>query len=97
MFCTKTTECASDLLRKLVGDFGPWNSTVIEVGRDTGRGRKRPDSEAKDGYLRDLKRLRDMMIHSKKLGYGRYPMDLAMANLRNKYLEAHDTLERELG
>jgi hypothetical protein len=29
-----------------------------------------PDSEAKDSYLRDLKRLRDAMIHSKKLGYG---------------------------
>jgi hypothetical protein len=34
------------------------------------------------------------MIHPKRLGYGSYPMGLAMANLRNKYLEAHETFER---
>jgi hypothetical protein len=56
-----------------------------------------PDSEAKDSYLKDLKRLRDVMIHSKKLGYGSYPMGLAMATLRNKYLEAFETFKRELG
>jgi hypothetical protein len=56
-----------------------------------------PDSEAKDSYLRDLKRLRDLMIHSKKLGYGSYPMGLAIANLTTKYFEAYETFKRKLG
>jgi hypothetical protein len=55
-----------------------------------------PDSEARDSYLRDLKQLRDLMIHSKKLGYGGYAMSMVYAKLRNKYPEAHDAFGREL-
>ena len=54
-----------------------------------------PDSEAKDSYLKDLKRLRDVMIHS-KLGYGGYPTGLLMANLRNRYVEAYEAFRNEL-
>lgn len=56
-----------------------------------------PDSEAKDSYLRDLKRLRDLMIHLKKLGYGSYLLGLAIANLRTKYPEAYEAFAEELG
>ena len=55
-----------------------------------------PDSEAKDSYLSDLKRLRDVMIRSTKVGYGSYPMGLAMANLSNRYPHAHEFFEEEL-
>ena len=54
-----------------------------------------PDSKEKDSYLRDLKRLRDLMIHS-KLGYGSYSSGLAMANLRNRYPKAHEVFKEEL-
>jgi hypothetical protein len=54
-----------------------------------------PDSKEKDSYLKDLKRLRYLMIHS-KLGYGSYPSGLAMTNLRNRYPQAYETLNKEL-
>lgn len=54
-----------------------------------------PNSEARDSYLGDLKRLRDVMIHS-KLGYGSYPTGLLMANLRNRYPEAYGAFRNEL-
>ncbi len=55
-----------------------------------------PDSEGKDKYLRDLKRLRDVMIHSKKLGYGGHAMGMIYGRLRNKYPQAHEAFEEEL-
>ena len=55
-----------------------------------------PDSEGKDRYLTDLMRLRDIMIHSKKLGYGSYAMGMIYEKLRNKYPEAHEAFEEEL-
>lgn len=56
-----------------------------------------PDSEGKDRYLRDLKRLRDVMIRSQKLGYGSYAMGMIYGKLRSKYPKAHEAFERELG
>ncbi len=55
-----------------------------------------PDSEGKDKYLRDLKRLRDIMIRSKKLGYGSYAMGMIYGKLKNKYPKAHEAFNREL-
>ena len=54
-----------------------------------------PDSKEKDSYLKDLKRLRYLMIHS-KLGYGSYPSGLAMTNLRNRYPKAYEVFKKEL-
>jgi hypothetical protein len=56
-----------------------------------------PESETRDSYLRDLKRLKHLMVHSKKLGYGSYPMGLAMANFRSSYPEAYEAFKEELG
>jgi hypothetical protein len=55
-----------------------------------------PDSEAKDSYLRDLNRLRDVMIHSKKLGYGGFAMGMIYVKLKNRHLEAHNAFQKEL-
>lgn len=54
------------------------------------------DSEGKDKYLRDLKRLRDILIHSKKLGYGSHAMGMIYGKLRNSYPKAHEAFEEEL-
>ena len=54
-----------------------------------------PESKEKDSYLKDLKRLRYLMIHS-KLGYGSYPSGLAMTNLRNRYPQAYEAFNKEL-
>ena len=53
-------------------------------------------SETKDSYLRDLKRLRDLMIHSKKLGYGGFAMGMIYGKLKNKYPKAHEEFKKEL-
>jgi hypothetical protein len=55
-----------------------------------------PESEAKESYLSDLKRMRDLIIHS-KMGYGSYSMGLARANLKHKYPGAYEIFKRELG
>ena len=55
-----------------------------------------PDSEGKDEYLRDLKRQRDVMIRSGKLGYGGYAMGIVYGKLSNKYPEAHEAFEEGL-
>ncbi len=55
-----------------------------------------PDSEGKDKYLRDLKRLKDIMIRSRKLGYGGYAMGMIYGKLRNRYPKAHEAFEEEL-
>ena len=54
------------------------------------------DSEAKDSYLRDLKRLRGLMIYSKKLGYGSYVMGMIYGKLKNRHPEAHEAFKEEL-
>ncbi len=55
-----------------------------------------PDSEETDKYLRDLKRLRHLMIHS-KIGYGSQATGHLKASLRNKYPVACEACEEELG
>jgi hypothetical protein len=55
-----------------------------------------PDSEAKETYLRDLKRLKVLMIHSKKLGYGGFAMGMIYGKLKNRYPEARIAFEKEL-
>ncbi len=55
-----------------------------------------PDSEEKDKYLRDLKRLQDLMIHSKK-GYGSEAIGYLKASLRSKYPVAYKAFQKELG
>ncbi len=55
-----------------------------------------PDSEGKDKYLRDLKRLKDIMIRSRKLRYGGYTMGMIYGKLRDRYPIAHEVFSREL-
>src|SRR5215208_2005012 len=55
-----------------------------------------PDTEARNIYLRDLKRLRDLMVHSKKLGYGGFAMAMIYGKLKNKYPKAHEEFKKEL-
>jgi hypothetical protein len=55
-----------------------------------------PDSEGKDEYLGDLKRLREVMIRSEKLGYGSYAMGMIYGKLKNEYPKAHEAFEGEL-
>jgi hypothetical protein len=55
-----------------------------------------PDSEAKDCYLKDLKRLRDVMLHLRKLRYGGFAMGMIYGKLKNKYPEAHQAFNEEL-
>ena len=54
-----------------------------------------PDSEAKDRYLKDLKQLKDVMIHS-KVGYIGYAGGAILGALRSKYPQAHEAFEKEL-
>ncbi len=54
------------------------------------------ESEERERQLRELVRLRDMMIHSKKLGYGGQAMAYLKASLRDKYPEAYETFKKEL-
>ena len=55
-----------------------------------------PDSEGKDKYLRDLKRLKDVMIRRDKLGCGGYAMDMIYGKLRSRYPKAREAFEEEL-
>lgn len=55
-----------------------------------------PDSEAKESYLQDLRQLRDVMIRSKKLGYGGYAMSMIYKKLRDKYPNAYEVFAEEL-
>jgi hypothetical protein len=55
-----------------------------------------PDSEAKDRYLRDLKQLRDVMIHS-KVSYIDYAGGAILGALRSRYPQAHEAFKEELG
>jgi hypothetical protein len=55
-----------------------------------------PESEARDSYLNDLMRLRDVMVHSNKFGHGSYAMGMIYGKLKNKYPKAHQVFEEEL-
>jgi hypothetical protein len=54
-----------------------------------------PSSEAKDRYLKDLKQLRDVMIHS-KVGYIGYAGGAILGALRSRYPQAHEVFREEL-
>ena len=67
------------------------DSPYIELQR-----RVFPNNPEKDSYLEALKRLRDLMILF-KLGYGDQPMSYAVTTLKNRYPEAYEAFEAELG
>ena len=54
-----------------------------------------PESEARDQYLKDLRRLRDVMVHS-KVGYIGYAGGAILGRLKNRYPEAHEVFKKEL-
>jgi hypothetical protein len=54
-----------------------------------------PKSEARGRYLKDLRQLRDVMIHS-KVGYIGYAGGAILGALRSRYPEAHDVFKKEL-
>jgi hypothetical protein len=54
-----------------------------------------PDSEARDNYLKDLRQLRDVMVHSKG-GYIGYAGGAILGKLKNRYPQAHDAFKKEL-
>jgi hypothetical protein len=54
-----------------------------------------PESEARDQYLKDLRRLRDVMVHS-KVDYIGYAGGAVLGRLKNRYPEAHDVFKKEL-
>ena len=51
-----------------------------------------PEPEARDRYLKDLRRLRDVMVHS-KVGYIGFAGGAILGILRSRYPEAYDVLE----
>jgi len=54
-----------------------------------------PKSEVRDRYLKDLRQLRDVMVHS-KVGYVGYAGGAILGRLKSRYPEAHDVFEKEL-
>jgi hypothetical protein len=50
---------------------------------------------ARDRYLTDLRRLRDVMVHS-KVGYIGYAGGAILGRLENRCPEAHDVFKKEL-
>ena len=54
-----------------------------------------PESEAKDHYLRNLKQLRDVMVHS-KVGYIGYAGGAILGALGSRYPDAHEAFKKEL-
>jgi hypothetical protein len=59
--------------------------------------RELPDSTEKNEYLRDLRNLKWLMIASSKLGGTGYGGGILLRGLGDRYPEAHDAFERELG
>lgn len=57
--------------------------------------RNYPDNPDKDGYLKSLERLREVIILF-KLGYGSREMAMKKVNSSRRYPEAFETFEREL-
>jgi len=54
-----------------------------------------PESEARNQYLKDLRRLRDVMVHS-KVGYIGYAGGAILGRLKSRYPEAHEVFRKEL-
>jgi len=54
-----------------------------------------PESEARDRYLKDLRQLRDVMVHS-KVGYIGFAGGAILRRLKCRYPEAHDVFKKEL-
>ena len=55
-----------------------------------------PDNPDKDGYIEALKRLRHVIIMF-RLGYGSREMAMARINLKNRFPEAVEAFDWELG
>jgi hypothetical protein len=55
-----------------------------------------PESEARDHYVKDLRQLRDVMVHS-KVGYIGFAGGAIHGRLKSRYPEAHDVFMEELG
>ena len=55
-----------------------------------------PNNLDKDTYFRSLERLRHVMILF-RLGYGSREMAMKLVNAKNRYPEAHEAFEGELG
>ena len=53
------------------------------------------ESEARDRYIKDLRRLKDVMVHS-KVGYVGYAGGAIPGKLKNRYPQAHDVFRKEL-
>jgi hypothetical protein len=54
------------------------------------------DSEAKESYLGDLRQLRDVMLKTRKLGYGGFVMSMIYRKLKDRYPNAHGVFEVQL-
>ena len=54
-----------------------------------------PETEAWDLYLKDLRQLRDVMVHS-KVGYIGYAGGEILGALRSRYPQSHDVFKKEL-
>jgi hypothetical protein len=67
------------------------HSPYIELQR-----RAFPNNPNKDDYFEALKRLRHLMILF-RLGYGGRIMTVGFTSLKNKYPEAYEAFNRELG
>jgi hypothetical protein len=55
-----------------------------------------PASGAKDGYLRDLRQLRDVMLKTQKLSYGGYAVSMIYRKLKDTYPFAYEVFAEEL-
>ena len=55
-----------------------------------------PESEERDHYLKGLRQLRDVMVHS-KVGYIGYAGGAILGTLRSRHPEAFDVFGKELG
>ncbi len=58
--------------------------------------RELPDSQEKKKYLEELSRFKTAMIHM-KLGYGSQPMAYILTIWKDRYPEAYEAFEEELG
>ncbi len=54
-----------------------------------------PHNPDKDGYLKSIERLRNVMILF-RLGYGSREMAMALTNSKNRYPEAYEVFKQEL-
>ncbi len=59
--------------------------------------RELPDYEGKNEYLRDLRNLKMLMIASSRLGGTGYGGGILLRGLSDRYPEAHEAFQEELG